>query len=318
MILTVYLVKKFLKFLIISIVLSYSIFFIFSLLGSLGENLNFTVILHLSALNSLSIYSFIPSQLFILAICLFIINLKSKNELVIIKEYLHIYRLFFMILPILIIFIYVELNKEIFSGNINKIKSDIFKLNANVNSKIFVNNINDNKTYSIFKSSNQKSNKVDQFLSYEIQNKKIKDAVFSDNLYMNNSDLLTNGFMFYNKNEFEYKKSNTKLFKNFESFWNDNSKVVYQSKLNNIKSKYNYIFSIFFNILFYFCISMTLFSKNIVNKNLNLQKIFIIILFLFLYHSILPKITLGYFHYYFQIISLIVLIFSFFQLKKHE
>ena len=98
-----------------------------------------------------------------------------------------------MILPILIIFIYVELNKESFSRNINKIKSDIFKLNTNVGySKIFVTILMIINLIRFLNLTNQKSNKVDQFLSYEIQNKKIKDAVFSDNLYMNNSDLLTN------------------------------------------------------------------------------------------------------------------------------
>ena len=318
MILTIYLLKKFIKFLFISIAISYSIFFIFSLLGSLGENFNFVTILQLSALNSLNIYSIIPSHLFLLAIFIFIIDLKSKNELIVIKEYFHINRLFLMIFPVIIIFIYIEFYKESLSTNINKIKSDLININSNENTKIVVKTSGYNKTYSIFKSSNKKSNQVDEFLLYEIQNKNIKNAKFSNNLYMNMSDLYSNNQMIFNDNKFKYDYSNTKLYTNFENFWNNEPKVIYQSKLNDIKSSFYNIYSIFFYILFYFCISIILFGKNIVNRNLNIQKIVLIILFLFLYFLIIPKITLSYFHYYFQIISLVIFAITFLQIRKYE
>ena len=318
MILTIYLLKKFIKFLFISIAISYSIFFIFSLLGSLGENFNFVTILQLSALNSLNIYSIIPSHLFLLAIFIFIIDLKSKNELIVIKEYFHINRLFLMIFPVIIIFIYIEFYKESLSTNINKIKSDLININSNENTKIVVKTSGYNKTYTIFKSSNKKSNQVDLFLSYEIQNNNIKNAKFSNNLYMNMSDLYSNNQMLFNDNKFKYDYSNTKLYTNFKNFWNNEPKVIYQSKLNDIKSSFNNFYSIFFYTLFYFCISIILFSKNIVNRNLNIQKIVLIILFLFLYFLIIPKITLSYFHYYFQIISLVIFAITFLQIRKYE
>ncbi len=88
MIFTIYLAKKFFKAFLICTVLSYSIFFIFSLIGNLGEKFSFKSILYLSNLNSFQIFTYIPSHLFILSLCLFIFNLKSKNELIIIKEYL--------------------------------------------------------------------------------------------------------------------------------------------------------------------------------------------------------------------------------------
>ena len=57
-------------------------------------------------------FTYIPSHLFILSFCLFIINLKSNNELIIIKEYAKLETLFLIIFPILLLFIFIDFNKD--------------------------------------------------------------------------------------------------------------------------------------------------------------------------------------------------------------
>ena len=121
MILPLYLAKKFFKAFIICGVVSYSIFFIFSLIGNLGEKFSFKSILYLSTLNSFQIFTYIPSHLFILSFCLFIIHLKSKNELIIIKEYIELKKLFLIIFPILALFIFIEIKKENFQILLKKL-----------------------------------------------------------------------------------------------------------------------------------------------------------------------------------------------------
>src|SRR6056300_1547725 len=113
-----YLSIKFFIALIICIVVSYSIFFIFSLIGNLSEKLTFKNIFFLSALNSFQIFTYIPSHIFILSLCLFVFNLKSKNELMIIKEYVDLKKLFLIIFPILTLFIYLEFKKDNLSNTI--------------------------------------------------------------------------------------------------------------------------------------------------------------------------------------------------------
>ena len=106
--------------------LSYSIFFMFSLMGNLVRNylLNLYFI---SNLNAFQIFTYIPSHLFILSLYL-IFNLKSKNELIIIKEYFVLKKLFLIIFPILALFIFVEFEKEKFQPLLkNKIKPNKFK-----------------------------------------------------------------------------------------------------------------------------------------------------------------------------------------------
>ena len=118
MILSLYLAKKFSKAFIICTVVSYSIFFIFSLIGNLSEKLSFKSIIFLSTLDSFQIFTYIPSHLFILSLCIFVFNLKSKNELVIIKEYIDFTNLFLIIFPILALFMILEVNKDNLSNNI--------------------------------------------------------------------------------------------------------------------------------------------------------------------------------------------------------
>ena len=125
MILSIYLIKKFFNTLLVCGGISYAIFFIFSLIGNLGEKLSFNSILYLSTLNSFQIFTFIPSHLYILSFCLMIMHLKSKNELIIIKEYIELKKLLLIIFPILILFIFFEIKKDSFSAHIEKIKTNL-------------------------------------------------------------------------------------------------------------------------------------------------------------------------------------------------
>ena len=68
-----------------------------------------------------------------------------------------------------------------------------------------------------------------------------------------------------------------------------------------INSNYNIIQSILFNILFYFCISMIFFSKKLVDRGINTIKIFLLVLSIFLYYLLIPKIMLNNFQYFFKL-----------------
>ena len=182
MILKIYLFKKFLKALLICAGLSYSIFFLFSLIGNLGEKLSFKLILYLSALNSLQIFTYIPSHLFILSFCVFIINLNSKNELIIVKEYFKLKSLFFIIFPILTIFSFTEIQKDTFSKNIEKIKSNLISSKKSEETKILISSDGNKKKYIIFNGFNESNSFVKQYLNFEMQDQNIYKGEISTNL----------------------------------------------------------------------------------------------------------------------------------------
>ena len=169
MTLSIYLIKKFLKAFGICSGVSYSIFFIFSLIGNLGENFSFESILLLSALNSFQIFAYIPSHLFILSFLLFILSLKSKNELIIIKEYIGLKSLFLIILPILIIFTFIEIEKNKFSKDIEILKSNLLSSKNLEGKKILISFKDNKKKYIILSDYNEENKIISQYLDFEVK-----------------------------------------------------------------------------------------------------------------------------------------------------
>ena len=318
MTLSIYLIKKFFRSLIICSGVSYSIFFIFSLIGNLGEKFSFMSILYLSALNSFQIFTYIPSHLFILSFCLFIFHLKSKNELLIIKEYLELKNLLIIIFPIIALFTFIEIEKESLSTNIEKNKSDLISSKKLIGTKILVSTEGNKKIYTIFSGYDEGNKTINQYLNFEILNQSIFRGEISSNLKLLENNLLSYESTIYESNDFRHENLKKKLFENFFSFWSVNSGAIIKNKASGINSNYNMIQSIFFYSLFYFCTSIIFLSKSLVNREMNTTKFFLLILSIFLYYLIIPKIMLNNFQFLFQIISIVIFVLIFFKIKKYE
>ena len=318
MTLTIYLIKKFSKAFIICGGVSYSIFFIFSLIGNLGEKFSFKSILYLSTLNSFQIFTYIPSHLFILSLCLFIFHLKSKNELIIIKEYIELKNLVLIILPILASFTFIEIKKDTFSTTIEKIKSDLISSKNFGDTKILISEEGNKKKYTIFSGYDESNATIDQYLKFEILNQNIYRGEISSNLKLLENNLFSYGSTIYENDSFRHESLKKKLYENFFSFWSVNAETIIKNKTNSMISNYGMIQSFLFHILFYFCISMIFLSKKLVNRGINTMKIFLLILSIFLYYLLIPKVMLNNLQFFFQIISIIIFVLIFIKIKKYE
>ena len=188
MTITVYLFRYFLKVLLICSITSYSIFYIFSLIGNLGEKLSFETILLISGLNALQILTYIPSHLFILSIYLFTLNLNSRNELLIIKEYLELKNILLIMLPILTIFIIIENNKDSFSDYIEKSRTNLITLNNLEDTKIYISNEGKKKSYTVVKQNDENSRIFNQLIKYTVENQSILEGIYSNDLILVDND----------------------------------------------------------------------------------------------------------------------------------
>ena len=318
MILSIYLIKKFFNALLVCSGISYAIFFIFSLIGNLGEKLSFNSILFLSALNSFQIFTFIPSHLYILSFCLIIMHLKSKNELMIIKEYFELKKLLLMIFPILILFVFVEIKKDSFSAYIEKIKTNFSNSKNFDNRKIFISTDANKRKYSIFSEVDSKNETINQYLEFDVENQKIKRGEISNSLSIQNNNLFINESIVYENNYFRFEFLNKKISDNFAGILETNAEIIIKNNTNNVYSNYKIFKSILFHSFFYFCISMIFLSKKLVKRNINKIKISLFIVLIFLYHLLLPKIKLNNFHYFFETMSLMIFVLIFFKTKKYE
>ena len=318
MILSIYLAKKFIKAFVISTGVSCSIFFIFSLIGNLGEKFSFNTILYLSVLNTFQIFSYIPSQLFILSLCLFIIHLKSKNELIIIKEYVELKKLFLIIFPILALFTFIEIKKDNFSKYIENIKINLINSKNLGDTKILITSEEDKKKYTIFNGYNADEAIISQYLSFETQDQKILRGEISSDLNIHENSLYLVTSTIYENNDFRKEDVSKKILENFRNFWSTNSGTIIKTKENNLNSNFKVIHSILFNILFYFCISMIFFSKKFVDRAMHSKKTFLLVLSIFIYYLLIPKIMLNDFQYLFQLISIMIFFLTFFKIKQYE
>lgn len=317
MTLSIYFFKKLLKAFFLCWGVSYSFFFIFSLIGNLGEKFSFKLIVFLSILNSFQIFTYIPSHLFILTFCLFIYHLKSKNELIIIKEYIELKKLFILIFPILALFLFVEIKKEDISYKIEKIKLKSISSNLE-NTKILISSEENKKRYIIFSGYDEIEKKIDLYLSFETQNQTINRGEISSDLNLLGNSLYSNESIIYENSDFRYDSVNKLLFENFISNWSKNNESIIKNKKTYLFENYNLIYSVFFYFLFYLCVSIIFLSKKLLNRSLNTKSIFLFILLVFLYYLFVPKIVLDNFQYIFQVISILIFILIFIQIKKYE
>jgi len=173
------------------------------------------------------------------------------------------------------------------------------------------------KSYSIF-SGYDDDKIINQYLKFEIQENTINRGEISSDLNLIENNLFSNESIIYENNDFRLERFEKKLFENFFSFWSTNTEAIIKNKEIGLNSNYSIIQSILFYILFYFCITMIFVSKKLVNRGVNKIKVSLLVLFLFLYFLIVPKIILNNFQYLFQIISVMIFLLFFFKIKQYE
>ena len=275
---------------------SFVIFFVFSLLGNLNESYYFKTIINLSFLNSLQIISYVPAFIFLITVVLFIIFLKSKNEITIIKSYVSIKKLFLFFIPIILIFSVFEISKNNLTGFFENSKSNLLEQQDKLVSKILVSENKNSKTYTVLKNVGAENAEDIEYRSYLISNKKIELAEFSNNLSRFNNSLITYDYTQYKKNVIENIDNQKIIDINLLNFEKQNSivnKITLKSNLNfNLRIInvfiffllfFNYVFLIFLNRKFVnskesltrptlICLSILLYSFFIFNNSLSEHK----------------------------------------------
>lgn len=302
----------------ICLISSYIIFFIFSLLGNLNEDYLFHTIVNLSLLNSLQILMYVPSFIFLISVTLLTIFLKSKNEIIIIKSYMDIKKMMIFFLPIVFIFMILEINKNDLIKLFEDSKNSLINKNSERSSKILIDKSDDTKIITVIKNLDLKNLENAEYRFYKVFNKKIQVAQFSNNLNINNNKLIANNYTEYKDNLI--KDYNVKKIINIKLI----DLVKQRSVVNNISGKYNYNiniklinFMIFF-ILFFNYVFLIFTSKKFVNTKENLSNPIFICLFFLLYSFFIFNNSLSFYKQEFEILASVVIGMLVFKQAIHE
>ena len=294
---------KYLLSISICITLSSIIFFIFSLLGNLDEEYFFSIIVKISFFNSLQILTYVPAFIFLISLILFVIFLRSKNEMIIIKSYLSMKLLTVFFLPIVIFFTILELNKENLVSQVEDVKKNIIKQGTLINTKIIINKNRDSKTYMILKNINPNDTSKAEYRSFDIYKKKIQIAQFSDNLIFSNNTLTAKTYTQY-KNNLIKNFQNSKLLNLESNSFTDQSFMVKDlSKKDKFSFDIKLINNFIFFILFFSYIFLFFLSKNLVSNKYDLKKPIFISLAILIYSFLIFNNSLSFYKQEFEFLA---------------
>ncbi len=199
--------------LLICLFSSFVVFFIFSLISNLSEDYSFNIILVLSTLNSLQILTYVSAFIFLISIILFSIFLRSRNEIIIIKSCLQINKYIIFFLPIVLLFSIFEINKKDIVAFFEDNKTNLVQVGDILKSKILINEFDNRKNITILKNVDLNNFEEAEYRSYNILNKEIKMAEFSNELIFSNDKL---------------------MLKNYTQYKNNVIKDIYQKKIINL------------------------------------------------------------------------------------
>ena len=294
---------KYIVSLSICFALTSVIFFIFSLLGNLDEEYFFNVIIKISFFNSLQILTYVPAFIFLISVILFVIFLRSKNEMIIIKSYMNIKLLAVFFLPIVIFFSILELNKKNLGSLVEDRKANLINQGTIINTKIIINKNNDLKSYIILKNINPDNTNKAEYRSFDIYKKKIQIALFSDNLIFSNNALTAKSYTQYKNNIIEDFQNSKSLDLEVKSFINQKFMVKDFSKKDKFSFDIRLINNSIFFVLFFSYVFMIFLNKNLVSNKYGLKKPIFICVTILIYSFLIFNNSLNFYEQEFEFLA---------------
>ena len=314
-----YFYKKFIQSFMLCLVSITLIFYIFSLIGNLGEKLSFQSILYLSFLNSLQIISYVPSFIILLSIILVVIFLRSKNELMIIKEYISVNKLVIIFLPIVVCSTLIEINKNKLSKDIENTKLNFLKSDRDLSLKVIIYKNDNYKSYIILNDIDVLSSKyVGEYQKYEIENDKIIRGEYSNQINLKNNSLIAKDITKFEDNKIKKIDAEKIILSHINIIMNNDFILKDEFKSSIYKVKIDQAIKFIYFIIFYECLFLILINKKIIDRKQNLFFPFLMSTLLIIYSIIMYNVNLKIYYLEQQFLALILILFIFYKFYRYE
>jgi hypothetical protein len=254
--------------------------------------------------------------LIFLSIILFLIILKSNNEILIIKEYFSPFKLLLIFFPIIFGFSIVEINKGKFSSLFTNIKNDTLGFNKNLDMKVIISENFNDKSILIVKGINLNESVIDEIQRYRIKDNQILEGEFSDDLFLLDGKLIANNLIKYFNDEIIKLDNPNIIISNFDTY--DKERFIYKSYKNDNEIKLIHLIEFTYFIIFFWCLFSIFLNKEYVDKKKNIAIPFFVSLILLLYSLIIGTNQMTEYNYTFSILTLLVFILIFIKYYKYE
>ena len=221
-------------------------------------------------------------------------------------------------LPIVIIFTVVELNKKNLSLQLEDIKKTLIKERSNANTKIIINYDNDLKSYIILKNINSNDTRNAEYRFFNIYDKKIKIAEFSDNLIFSNNTLTAKSYTRYENELIEDYKISKSLNFDAKAFIDQEFIVKDISKKDQFKINIKLINTLLFFILFFSYIFLNFLNKNLVSTKTGIIRPIFVCLIILIYSFLIFNNSLNIYRHEFEILGSLIAGLFFFKVYVNE
>ena len=304
--------------LLICLLSSFVVFFIFSLISNLSEDYSFNIIVILSALNSLQILTYVSAFIFLISLILFSTFLRSRNEIIIIKSYLQINKYIMFFLPIVLLFSIFEINKKDIVTFLEDNKTNLVQVGNKLKSKILINEFDNRKNITILKNVDLNNFEEAEYRSYNILNKEIKMAEFSNELFFSNDKLILKNYTQYKNNVI--KNNNKKKIINLDliGLMSRGSLVRDTSIKNNFILDFKLINLIIFFIFLLSYIFLNFFNTKYVGSKQSLRDPLLMSLSTLIYSFLIFNNSLTSYKQEFELIASMIVIMLFFKAYLNE
>ena len=304
--------------LLICLLSSFVVFFIFSLISNLSEDYSFNIIVILSALNSLQILTYVSAFIFLISLILFSTFLRSRNEIIIIKIYLQINKYIMFFLPIVLLFSIFEINKKDIVTFLEDNKTNLVQVGDKLKSKILINEFDNRKNITILKNVDLNNFEEAEYRSYNILNKEIKMAEFSNELFFSNDKLILKNYTQYKNNVI--KNNNKKKIINLDliGLMSRGSLVRDTSIKNNFILDFKLINLIIFFIFLLSYIFLNFFNTKYVGSKQSLRDPLLMSLSTVIYSFLIFNNSLTSYKQEFELIASMIVIMLFFKAYLNE
>lgn len=226
-------------------------------------------------------------------------------------------RLFIFLLPIVIFFTVLEINKKQILVILESSKANLTNNNDKLLTKILIEKSNLSKRYMVFNNLDINSLDETEYRLFEIINDKVSSAEFSNNVILSNNTLIANNFTRYSKNLIEDFKVKKKINLKFIDLANQ-SKIVKDISEKQFKVDIKSINLIIFFVLFFNFIFLIFLSRKYVGiKESLLHPILIGITFL-IYSFFIFNNSFSFYKSEFEILASLIIGIFFLKVYTNE
>ncbi len=245
-------------------------------------------------------------------------SLRSRNELMIFKEYLSTNKLVIIFIPFALIFTAIEINKEYISNLLESSKSSYINNSDYTNTKIIIHKKLESKTYTILKGVDLDNSLIEEFHKYRIENDNIIGGEYGNKIDIINNMLVTDNFTKYENNQIKNIRDKNIILSNLDKIIG--KKLIFNETFdkNYLNLSLNFLTKIVFFILFYNCLFLILFNKNLIDRKQSYFFSILITFLLFFYAMIISIIEVNVYNFEFKLLALILMLLTFYHFYKYE